>query len=159
MIYNTLKLQLNELLAKETNFITNASNFSALIFNSLESLNWVGFYLLSNNDLLLGPFQGKPACTRISMGKGVCGTAAAHAKTIIVDDVHEFPGHIACDAASNSEIVIPIIINSKLYGVLDIDSPIKNRFDNNDKIHLEELLEILINNSNLEPVSNYYNYK
>ncbi len=159
MIYNTLKLQLNELLAKETNFITNASNFSALIFNSLESLNWVGFYLMSNNDLLLGPFQGKPACTRISMGKGVCGTAAAHAKTIIVDDVHEFPGHIACDAASNSEIVIPIIINSKLYGVLDIDSPIKNRFDNNDKIHLEELLEILINNSNLEPVSNYYNYK
>lgn len=159
MSYNILKLQLNELLAKETNFITNASNFSALIFNSLESLNWVGFYLLSNNDLLLGPFQGKPACTRISMGKGVCGTAAAHAKTIIVDDVHEFPGHIACDAASNSEIVIPIILNSKLYGVLDIDSPIKNRFDNNDKIHLEELLEILINNSKLEPVSNYYNYK
>lgn len=158
MTYNTLKLQLNELLAKETNFITNASNFSALIFNSLESLNWVGFYLLSNNDLLLGPFQGKPACTRISMGKGVCGSSAAQCKTIIVDDVHEFPGHIACDAASNSEIVIPIILNSKLYGVLDIDSPIKNRFDNNDKVHLEELLEILINNSNLEPVSNYYNY-
>ncbi len=159
MIYNTLKLQLKELLAKETNFITNASNFSALIFNSLDSLNWVGFYMMSHGDLLLGPFQGKPACTRISMGKGVCGSSAAQGTTIIVDDVHEFPGHIACDAASNSEIVIPIILNGKLYGVLDIDSPIKNRFDNTDKINLEELLEILINNSDLQPVSNYYNYK
>ncbi|GAB1372262.1 GAF domain-containing protein [Candidatus Kapaibacterium sp.] len=149
--------ELIELTKDEKDFITNASNFSALIFNSLSELNWVGFYMISKGNLLLGPFQGKPACIHISMGKGVCGTSAKMRQTIIVDDVHEFPGHIACDSASNSEIVIPIIKNDKLYGVLDIDSPVKSRFSKLEQELFEKMLEILIENSDMEKIYEYYN--
>lgn len=149
--------ELIELTKDEKDFITNASNFSALIFNSLSELNWVGFYMISKGNLLLGPFQGKPACIHISMGKGVCGTSAKMRQTIIVDVVHEFPGHIACDSASNSEIVIPIIKNGKLYGVLDIDSPVKSRFSKLEQELFEKMLETLIENSDMEKIYEYYN--
>lgn len=113
--------------------ITNLSNASALLFDSLEEVNWAGFYLYRDGQLLLGPFQGKPACTKIAMGKGVCGTAALKNQVQLVPDVHKFPGHIACDCASNSEIVIPVSKNGELYGVLDIDSPKLNRFSKEDE--------------------------
>lgn len=146
-----------ELLCEESNFISNAANFSAYIFNNYENLNWVGFYMLSGNDLLLSVFQGKPACIRISLGKGVCGYSAINKKPIIVSDVNQFAGHIACDTASRSEIVIPIIKNDKLYGVLDIDSPIISRFNNTDLEEFTNLLNILIENSDLEKIYDYYN--
>jgi GAF domain-containing protein len=149
--------EINELLSAESNFITNASNFSAYIFNNYEQINWVGFYLVSGSDLLLGPFQGKPACIRIATGKGVCGTSAQTKTPIIVEDVHQFEGHIACDSASNSELVIPIIKNEKLYGVLDIDSPIKSRFTNTELDLFTKMLDLLIDNSDLESVYEYYN--
>lgn len=156
-MYQTLISQLDSLLQEERNFITNASNFSALLFNSLENLNWVGFYFMRNGNLLLGPFQGKPACINIPLGKGVCGTAALERLINVVEDVHQFPGHIACDSASNSEIVLPIIANDKVYGVLDIDSPVFNRFDDDDEENLETMLQMLIDSSDLEPLWNYYN--
>lgn len=135
--YRMLSKQLAALLEGETDAIANLSNASALLNQSLHTINWCGFYLYKNDELLLGPFQGLPACVHIALGRGVCGTAASELKTYRVEDVHAFPGHIACDAASNSEIVIPIIINDKLYGVLDIDSPIKNRFSADDQEGLE----------------------
>ena len=153
----TLNDELKELLRGEDDFITNAANFSALVFDKVPDLNWVGFYMLKNNELLLGPFQGKPACIRIQLGKGVCGTSAKNRKTIIVEDVHDFPGHIACDSASNSEIVIPMLIWGKLYGVLDIDSPLKSRFNEDDKILFEEMLNTLLDNTNMDKIYDYYN--
>jgi len=129
----------------ETNLIANLSNISSIINLYLDTINWAGFYLMDEGELVLGPFQGKPACIRIPLGKGVCGTAAKEGKTIIVEDVHQFPGHIACDAASNSEIVIPIFKNGEVMGVLDIDSPIKNRFGNKEKEALEAVVKILEN--------------
>ena len=153
----TLNDELKELLRDEDDFITNAANFSALVFDKVADLNWVGFYMLKNNELLLGPFQGKPACIRILLGKGVCGTSAKNRKTIIVEDVHDFPGHIACDSASNSEIVIPMLILGKLYGVLDIDSPLKSRFNEDDKILFEEMLNTLLDNTNMDKIYDYYN--
>ncbi|KAF4322878.1 hypothetical protein G195_004096 [Phytophthora kernoviae 00238/432] len=105
--------------------------------------NWVGFYLYDGKELVLGPFQGLPACIRIPLGRGVCGTSASERRTMVVEDVHAFPGHIACDAASNSEIVVPIIKNGELYGVLDIDSPLKNRFDDEDRIFLEKAVSLI----------------
>jgi len=123
--------------------ITLLANASALIFEALEDLNWCGFYLLKEGQLLLGPFQGKIACTKIQIGKGVCGTAIQKNETILVPDVHQFPGHIACDSASNSEIVLPIHCHGKLYGVLDIDSPLLNRFSKEDQIGFEKLVKIL----------------
>src|SRR2546426_10751212 len=120
-LYEALASQLSSLLAGERNLIANAANFSALIFHSLPDLNWAGFYFLKNGELVLGPFQGQPACVRIKIGQGVCGTAAAKRKTVVVPNVHEFPGHIACDSASNSEIVVPIIKDEKLIGVVDLD--------------------------------------
>ena len=153
----TLNDELKELLRDEDDFITNAANFSALVFDKVADLNWVGFYMLKNNELLLGPFQGKPACIRILLGKGVCGTSAKNRKTIIVEDVHDFPGHIACDSASNSEIVIPMLIWGKLYGVLDIDSPLKSRFNEDDKILFEEMLNTLLDNTNMDKIYDYYN--
>lgn len=135
--YRMLSKQLAALLEGETDAIANLSNASALLNQSLHTINWCGFYLYKNDELLLGPFQGLPACVHIALGRGVCGTAAQELKTYRVEDVHAFPGHIACDAASNSEIVIPIIVNDKLYGVLDIDSPIKNRFSADDQEGLE----------------------
>jgi L-methionine (R)-S-oxide reductase len=143
--YQLVKKQLQALLHGEKNQIANLSNTSALLNQFLDRINWVGFYLLDdNNELVLGPFQGLPACVRIPLGKGVCGTSAQNKETLRVEDVHQFPGHIACDAASNSEIVIPLIKDGKLLGVLDIDSPEKNRFDELDQEQLEELTAILV---------------
>ena len=131
--------QLQALIEGVDNVISNLANASALIFQTLPNLNWVGFYLRNGDRLELGPFQGKVACTVIPIGKGVCGTAAQSGKTIVVPDVHKFEGHIACDSASNSEIVVPIFKNGELYGVLDIDSPITERFTEDDKIILEQI--------------------
>jgi L-methionine (R)-S-oxide reductase len=143
--YELVKKQLTALLDGEKNQIANLSNASALLNQFLNRINWVGFYLMDeNNELVLGPFQGLPACVRIPLGKGVCGTSAKTRETIRVEDVHQFPGHIACDAASNSEIVIPLIKDGNLLGVLDIDSPEKNRFDELDQEQLEELTAILV---------------
>ena len=143
--YELVKKQLAALLDGEKNQIANLSNTSALLNQFLDRINWIGFYLMDeNNELVLGPFQGLPACVRIPLGKGVCGTSAKTRETIRVEDVHQFPGHIACDAASNSEIVIPLIKDGELLGVLDIDSPEKNRFDELDQEQLEELTAILV---------------
>ena len=135
--YKLLKNQLISLAEEEANYLPLLSNASALIFEGLTDLNWAGFYLMNKGSLLLGPFQGKVACIRIPLGKGVCGTAAAKNETILVDNVHEFPGHIACDGASNSEIVIPIHYNGEVAGVLDIDSPKFSRFSETDRLGLE----------------------
>ena len=128
--------------------ITTLSNASAILNMYLEDINWVGFYLLKDNQLILGPFQGKVACTNIKIGRGVCGTCIQDEKTILVPNVHEFKGHIACDSASNSEICIPLYANNKLYGLLDIDSPILNRFNEIDKINLEKICKMI--NENLK---------
>ena len=141
-LYDQLAAQLSSLLAGERDLIANAANFSSLIFHSLPDLNWAGFYFLKNGELVLGPFQGQPACVSIKIGQGVCGTAAAKRKTVVVPNVHEFPGHIACDSGSNSEIVVPIIKDEKLIGVVDLDSPIAARFDNEDAAGLEQLVRI-----------------
>jgi len=155
-MYDLLLKQLPHVLEGEKNAITNLSNFSAMLFNSLNSVNWVGFYLFDGKELVLGPFQGKPACVRLQLGKGVCGTSFQNNETLVVADVDEFPGHIACDAESKSEIVIPIGHNGTLYGVLDIDSPIKNRFDEEDKLQLEQLVESLIAHSDIADLERIY---
>ncbi|RNB84036.1 GAF domain-containing protein [Brevibacillus nitrificans] len=142
--YQLLIKQLEALLAGETNRIANLSNASALLNQFFEEVNWVGFYLYDGNELVLGPFQGLPACVRIPLGKGVCGTAALEQRTVLVDDVHLFPGHIACDAASQSEIVVPIRKDGELIGVLDIDSPRKSRFDEVDQVYLEQFVQALL---------------
>lgn len=142
--YDLLIKQLNALLEGETNSIANLSNASALLNQFLDRVNWVGFYLMEDGGLVLGPFQGLPACVRIPLGKGVCGTSAKEQKTIRVEDVHLFPGHIACDAASQSEIVVPMIKDGELIGVLDIDSPEKDRFDVLDQEKLEEFVAALV---------------
>lgn len=141
-----LNKQLDALLEGETNRIANFSNASALLFEELSDINWAGFYLWedSENELVLGPFQGKVACVRIKNGSGVCGTAFKEQKTYLVKDVHEFPGHIACDAASESEIVVPLTKDGVQIGVLDIDAPIKNRFTEEDKEIIEEFASILL---------------
>jgi len=127
----------------EPNIIANLSNTSAIINEYVKDINWAGFYLMENGELVLGPFQGKPACIRIPVGRGVCGTTVLQKETIIVEDVHQFPGHIACDAASNSEIVIPIMKEGEVFGVLDIDSPKFNRFTELEKKYLEEVVRII----------------
>ncbi|PWI34176.1 Free methionine-(R)-sulfoxide reductase [Vibrio albus] len=139
--YQTLTRQAIALLESETDLTANLSNLSALLNMELDALNWVGFYLLKNDELVLGPFQGKPACVRIPVGRGVCGTAVAENRTQRVYDVHQFEGHIACDAESNSEIVIPFSINGNIAGVLDIDSPEVGRFNENDQLGLENLVQ------------------
>jgi GAF domain-containing protein len=143
-LYASLLLQLRSLLEGERDFIANAANFSSLLYHSLPDLNWAGFYLYKDGELVLGPFQGQPACVRIAIGKGVCGTAAQQRQTILVDNVHDFPGHIACDSASNSEIVVPLVKNGRLLGVLDLDSPAFARFDDEDAKGLNELVEIFV---------------
>jgi len=143
-LYEQLAEQLRSLLAGEHDFIANAANFASLVYHALPDLNWTGFYLLKGRELVLGPFQGKPACVRIAMGKGVCGTAAEQRQTILVDNVHEFPGHIACDSASNSEIVVPLLKHDQLLGVLDLDSPSFARFDDEDARGLNELAQIFL---------------
>ncbi|MCA1176517.1 MULTISPECIES: GAF domain-containing protein [unclassified Pantoea] len=140
--YEDLNRDVRALLAGETSFLAALGNCSALLFERLEGVNWAGFYLLTEpNTLVLGPFQGKIACVRIPVGKGVCGTAIAEDKVQLVEDVHAFPGHIACDAASNAEIVIPLKVNGTLVGVLDIDSTVYSRFDNEDQTGLVALTD------------------
>jgi GAF domain-containing protein len=143
-LYTTLGRQLRVLFAGEHDFIANAANCSALLYHSLPDVNWVGFYLYKEGELVLGPFQGNPACVRIALGKGVCGTAAQLRESVVVENVNEFPGHIACDSASNSEIVVPLIKNGQLIGVLDVDSPSLARFDEEDAQGLNELAEIFL---------------
>ena len=144
--YAELETSLRALLEGENDLVANAANLAALLFWSLPQLNWAGFYLVEprRGDLLLGPFQGKPACVRIPVGRGVCGTAAARRETVVVPDVHAFPGHIACDSASNSEIVVPIVRDGELLGVLDLDSPVRSRFDDADARGLEALVRAFV---------------
>jgi L-methionine (R)-S-oxide reductase len=143
-LFAGLSAQLRSLLEGERDFIANAANLSSLLFYSLPDLNWAGLYILKGEELVLGPFQGKPACVRIPLGQGVCGTAANRQQTIVVDNTHDFPGHIACDSASNSEIVVPIVSEGRLIGVLDLDSPSFSRFDDDDARGLNELVEIFV---------------
>jgi GAF domain-containing protein len=148
--YDELLAQSRELLTGERDLVANTANLAALLYHSLPEVNWVGFYFSRGSDLVLGPFQGKPACTRIPRGRGVCGTAAQRRETVVVPDVHDFPGHIACDAASHSEIVVPLMVTDNLIGVLDIDSPVSSRFDEVDRRGLETLCALLLEFSNLE---------
>lgn len=141
--YRKLAFELAALTEGERLPLPNLANASALIMGGLQGVNWAGFYLDVGGELVLGPFQGKPACIRIPFGKGVCGTAAAERRTVRVDDVHAFPGHIACDAASNAEIVVPLFSNGAVVGVLDVDSPALGRFDEADQAGLEALARIL----------------
>lgn len=145
--YRQLLAQCQALLHGERHRVANAANLSALLFNSLGEVNWLGFYFLEQGELIVGPFQGLPACVRIALGKGVCGTAALSRETQLVADVHEFPGHIACDSASRSELVVPLIQNGELIGVLDIDSPILNRFDAEDQAAFEKIAELFCQGS------------
>ena len=124
--------------------LANAANMAALVYHGLPEVNWAGFYIFKDGQLVLGPFQGKPACTRLSLGKGVCGTAAAERKTVVVPNVHEFSGHIACDAASAAEIVIPIVVGDRLIGVFDVDSSVLDRFDAEDRVGLESLVGVFL---------------
>jgi GAF domain-containing protein len=144
--YAELERTLRALLEGEPDLIACAANMSSLLYWSLSQLNWVGFYLLDakSGDLLLGPFQGKPACVRIPVGKGVCGTAAERRQTVVVADVHAFPGHIACDSVSQSEVVVPILDGERLVGVLDLDSPVLDRFDGADARGLEALVRVFV---------------
>jgi len=141
-LYQELRSQLTSLLEGEPDAIANAANTAALLYNSMPDVNWVGFYFLKSNELVLGPFQGKPACVRIPLGKGVCGTAAERRQSIVVPDVNDFPGHIACDSASRSELVVPLVKHGALLGVLDLDSPLLGRFDTTDRAGCENLVRI-----------------
>lgn len=143
-LYASLREELPALLHGETDLIANAANFSSLLFHTLPDLNWAGLYLLKQGELVLGPFQGKPACVRIALGRGVCGTAAAKRESVVVPDVTAFPGHIACDSASQSELVVPIIQNGALLGVLDLDSPSRGRFDEEDRAGCEALVALFV---------------
>jgi len=147
---------ITELFSGESNFIANAANLCAYIYHNYPNINWVGFYFLSGNELVLGPFQGKIACIRIPIGKGVCGTAVIEKKAIIVPDVHKFPGHIVCDSDSQSEMVIPLFFEGKIFGVLDIDSPIKNRFNEEDLKIFQSFLRNLCEATDINKVINYY---
>ncbi|MGB0566710.1 MAG: GAF domain-containing protein [Alteromonas macleodii] len=142
--YGQLISQAKSLVSGEHDLIANMANISALLFNSLEEVNWAGFYLYKEDQLVLGPFQGQPACIRIPLGKGVCGTSASTRTVQRIADVHQFEGHIACDAASNSEIVVPLVLNDVLVGVLDIDSPVFERFTEEDEKGLIEIAQILM---------------
>jgi len=143
-IYSLLAEQAAALLHGERNHIANAANLASLIWHSLPDLNWAGFYLFDGTELVLGPFMGKPACVRIALAKGVCGTAAATRTTQVVEDVHAFPGHIACDSASNAEIVVPLVRDGVLLGVLDLDSPVCARFDAEDRAALEQIAALWV---------------
>lgn len=147
--YTTLLAQFRGLIEDEQDFVANCANLGALLMAELERINWAGFYFARDGELVLGPFQGMPACTRIAWGEGVCGTAANLAECIIVPDVHQFPGHIACDAASRSEIVIPLLWQDEVLGVLDIDSPVYDRFSEQDRDGLQPLLDALLGGSDL----------
>ncbi|MBQ7318981.1 MAG: GAF domain-containing protein [Clostridia bacterium] len=141
--YTMLNEQLRALIDGVPHKIANLANASALLWQSLDDINWAGFYLMQDGALVLGPFQGKPACIEIAVGRGVCGTAVARRETVLVENVHDFPGHIACDGASNSEIVVPLFCGDEVIGVLDIDSPIYSRFTANDRVGLEAFARVL----------------
>lgn len=141
--YRELNTTLRSLIGGVPHLVANLANASALLYEKLDRLNWAGFYLIEDEKLVLNAFQGKVACIEIPIGRGVCGSAVAERKTLVVPDVHKFPGHIACDGASNSEIVIPLFKSDEIFGVLDIDSPMFDRFDDNDKVGLEEFASIL----------------
>ena len=156
VFYADLNKQLIGLLTDERDFIANAANLAALVFLIVPDLNWAGFYFMRKGELILGPFQGKPACVRIPVlpqPRGVCGAAAFERKTQLVTNVHDFPGHIACDSASNSEIVVPLIVNDKVIGVFDIDSPTLARFDREDQAGIEQLVKTLLHMTDVNPVS------
>ena len=146
-IYEELVRQTRGLLHGERDLVANAANVAALIWQIVPDLNWAGFYFMKGGELVLGPFQGKPACVRIAVGKGVCGTAVSKRETMLVEDVHAFPGHIACDSASNSELVVPLIKGGHVHGVLDLDSPLFARFDDEDKRAFEALVKAFVEGS------------
>ena len=146
-IYRELCLQAGGLFESERDAIANAANLTALLYGGLADVNWAGFYFLQAEELVLGPFQGRPACVRIPVGKGVCGTAAQRRETVVVPDIEKFPGHIACDAASRSEVVVPLLRNGRLLGVLDLDSPRRNRFNDDDRSGLETLAALWVERS------------
>ncbi len=143
-LYRDLSRQLASLIAGESDRVANAANMAALIYHGLPELNWAGFYFTQGSELVLGPFQGQPACVRIPWGNGVCGTAAACGETVLVPDVHDFPGHIACDPVSQSELVVPLIEAGRVIGVLDLDSPRHARFDNEDRAGCEHLVSVFL---------------
>ncbi len=143
-VYDELAAQLAALIAGEPDLVANTANMSALVFHGLPDLNWAGFYFAREGELVLGPFQGKPACVRIAWGQGVCGTAAARGRAIVVPDVDAFPGHIACDAASRSELVVPLVSAGRVVGIFDLDSPYPARFDDEDRAGVERLVAILL---------------
>ena len=151
--YREVNTQLEVLFSGEHNGLANAANMCALLYQMLAAVNWAGFYFLQGGELVLGPFQGKVACVRIAMGRGVCGTAAERREILVVPDVNEFPGHIACDAASRSEIVVPLIQHGRLLGVLDLDSPELARFDDEDRAGLEASVELLLKSSQLSKLA------
>ncbi len=155
-MFDTEKLPVEELISGERNIIANTANIAALIYSSWADVNWAGFYFLSGDELVLGPFQGKPACIRIPMGKGVCGAAAKMRKTIIVDDVETFPGHIACDPHSVSEMVVPIVASGHLVGVIDLDSPIHKRFTEIEKKEIERIAQIIGEQCDFSSLEMYY---
>lgn len=147
--YLGLLADFSAIIQGERDFIANAANCAAVLYHSLPDLNWAGFYFLKGTDLVLGPFQGKPACIRIGPGRGVCGAAFLQQRTLVVPDVHQFPGHIACDEASNSEIVVPLLADGRPIGVLDLDSPVIARFNENDVAGLEAIVKLLLQGSDL----------
>jgi GAF domain-containing protein len=151
--YREIRVQLTGLFSGERNGLANASNLCALLYQMLPDVNWVGFYFLQEGELVLGPFQGKVACVRIPLGRGVCGTAAARKEILVVHDVNEFPGHIACDAASRSEIVVPLVKDGRLLGVLDLDSPHLARFDHHDRSGLAAVAGVLLQASDLSKLA------
>jgi len=155
IFYELLYRQAEALLRDERDFIANMANLAALLFTALDKVNWVGFYrLLGDAELILGPFQGNPACVRIKVGQGVCGSSVAQKRSLIVPDVHRFAGHIACDSATNSEIVVPLFAKGKIVGVLDVDSPEFDRFDDRDRRELEKIVSLLMRYSELPPLNN-----
>jgi GAF domain-containing protein len=151
--YREIRVQLTGLFSGERNGLANASNLCALLYQMLPDVNWVGFYFLQGGELVLGPFQGKVACVRIPLGRGVCGTAAERKEILVVPDVNEFPGHIACDAASRSEIVVPLVKEGRLLGVLDLDSPHLARFDHEDRSGLAAAADVLLQSSDLSKLA------
>jgi L-methionine (R)-S-oxide reductase len=153
--YREIGVQLKGLFSGEPNALANTANMCALLYQMLPDVNWVGFYFLQSGELVLGPFQGKVACVRIPLGRGVCGTAAERRETFVVPDVNEFPGHIACDAASQSEIVLPLVQDGRLMGVLDLDSPKLSRFDQEDREGLQAAVNVLLNSSQLGKLADH----
>lgn len=151
--YREIDVQLSGLFSAERNGLANTANMCALLYQMLPDVNWVGFYFLQEGELVLGPFQGKVACVRIPLGRGVCGTAAARREILVVPDVNEFPGHIACDGASRSEIVLPLVQSGRLLGVLDLDSPNLSRFDQEDRDGLQAAVNLLLQSSQLDKLS------